>query len=241
MIGQRLKYVNSASLGLSLLLGTWLTGCFGLVSADTKQLAPYATKTLVPGQGLGDLELGKTTLAGFVNKIGAGQVALIYGDDQGIELNFQDRQASFLFIVTRECQDQAGVLRTHSEIYQNLKAFLAKYPACGELKLSSLSVTQPFFRGQTNRGVKLGEPLATANAQGTPLDRPGQFQFLAGADDSKILEFSGGIYIHYPNPGPTPEEMFRGQPLSAQRLEEINKEQAQDAKISRITLFIPES
>ncbi|MDS3861004.1 hypothetical protein RIF25_09305 [Thermosynechococcaceae cyanobacterium BACA0444] len=230
------RTVPNLSVAISLFLGTGLTGCFGFFDANSKALAPYATKTLIPGQGLGNLELGKTTLAGFVNQIGAGQVTLIYGDEQGIELNFQGSQAAFLFIVTRACQDQAGVLRTHSEIYQNLKAFLAKYPACGELKLSSLSVAEPFFRGQTNRGVKLGDPLATANGQGEPLNRPGQF--VAGADDSNFREFRGGIYIHYPNTGPTPEELFRGQPLSAQRLEEIQN-QAQDPKISRITIFIP--
>ncbi len=213
-----------------------MTGCFGFFDPNSQALAPYATQTLIPGKGLGNLELGKTTLAWFVNEIGSGQVGLIYGDEQGIELNFQGGQAVFLFPVTRECQDQAGVLRTHPEIYKNLKAFLAQYPACGELTLSSLSVAQPFFRGQTDRGVKLGAPLATANIQGKPLNHPGQF--VAGADDSNFLVFRDGLYIHYPNTGPTPAEIFIGQPLSPERLEEIKK-QGENPRINRLTIFIP--
>lgn len=91
------RTVPDLFVAISLFLGTGLTGCFAFLDADSKALAPYATKTLIPGQGLGNLELGKTTLAGFVNQIGAGQVALIYGDEQGIELNFHGGQVVFYF------------------------------------------------------------------------------------------------------------------------------------------------
>jgi hypothetical protein len=215
-----------------------------------KALAPYVNATLTPSVGLGDLQLGRTTLEQFVNKVGSGIVFISVGEETAIELNFLNGEATFLFIVSGACQNETGGPGARLEISQDIKAFLAQHPACNDLPLSSISVAarqssqaDTFFKGSTDRGVKLWAPKSAADQHGTALNRPGQQ--VAGERDDGLdrLEYTGGIYFYYPaGEGPTPQEQMSGQALSPERLREIEasaKEAAKNAVIKRMTIFVP--
>ncbi len=231
-----------------------LTGCSGKSSSELKALRPYAKATLTAGTGLGDLQLGKTTLGWFINKIGSGRIAVLIGDETAIELIFLKGEASFLFPVAMAgaCKKEIGLSRELLKMSEDAKAFLAKYPKCNHLTLSSISVgtgsssqSDTFFQGATDRGVKLWAPITEAARHGTSLNNSGEF--VAGeayANESlDRLEFPFGIYFYYPaGAGATREEMMSGRPLSPERLREIEasaKQAAKDLTIKRMTIFRP--
>ncbi len=226
-------------------------GCSGSPSKEDKSLAKYSRETLTAGTGLGDLQLGKTTLDGFVNNIGAGRMAFLAGDESGIELSFANNEAAFLFVLSKECQEATGGLGgARSKIGQDLRAFIAQYPKCGEITLSSISMAagtskeETFFKGSTDKGVQLWAPIIDSLKHGKPSNGPGEF--VAGdafTDNHDRFDFPSGIYFYYPaGEGPTSAEMQSGAPLSPERQKQIQESANAAAKnpiIKRITIFIP--
>ncbi len=228
-----------------------MSGCSGSSGEERKSLTPYAQATIVPGTGIGDLQLGKTTLGWISNKLGQGKPAVLIGDEAAIELTYLDGQLALLFQLTGDCQAATRPPRQNIDFTRGLKAFLEQYPACDGLPLSSLSIssgdrnpTDAFFKGSTNQGVKLGSPIFEATKHGASQSNPGHF--VAGESDTNNLdrlEFPGGIYFYYPaGEQPLPEEIMSGQPLSPERLQQLKesaKEAAKDPGIRRITIFAP--
>jgi len=85
-----------------------LAGLLGLVvlsgcgrRSEARALAPYASATLTPGVGLGNILLDRTTLGWVVGNIGPGMVWAVSGDEAAIELGYLGRQVAFLFVVRR--------------------------------------------------------------------------------------------------------------------------------------------
>lgn len=226
--------------------------CSGKSSAELKTLTPYAKATLTPGTGLGDIQLGKTTLGWLAQNIGKGRPSVIASDESAIELTFLEGEISFLFIVAGACQTETGAPQKRIEVGQDIQAFLARYPGCNELPLSSLSVatrrnnqSATFFQGSTDRGVQLWAPVVSAYQHGIPLNNAGVLVAGEGYTGENLdrIEFPNGIYFYYPTgEGPTAEEIRSGRPLSPERLREIEasaKQAASNASIQRITIFMP--
>jgi len=230
-----------------------ISGCFGNTSTELKALNPYAKAPLTAGSGLGDIQLGKTTLGWLVSNIGSGNAIFIMGDESAIELHFLNGQASFMFIVSGPCRDETGGPGARVEIGKDVKVFLSRYPRCNELRLSSISMAtgqntqaETFYKGSTDRGVGLWSPKSDAYKHGPPLNNPGKLVAGENYRNEKLdrLEFPGGIYFYFPaGAGATAEEEMSGRPLPPERLREIEesaKKAAKDATIRRITIFIPD-
>ncbi len=163
-----------------------LAALAGCGKTPPPELATYANATLTPGAGLGDLQLGKTTLAQVLAKLGPGQVALLASDESGYELNYADGELALLFMV------QGGPCWVAQRDYSmrkaadDLRAFIAAVPACAGLPLSSISVRGDFYRGATNRGIRIGDDLATAHVHGEPQINP-PADMHAGMHDAPAL------------------------------------------------------
>lgn len=227
-----------------------MTGCSGKPSSEPKGLEQYAKATLTPGTGLGDLQLGKTTLGWFVENIGSGVVSTIAGDESAIQLTFLNDEASFMFIVSGLCQSETGTPGKRLDLNQDIKTFLSQYPGCKDLQLSSLSLStgrsskaDTFFKSSTDHGVRLWSPKSETDKHGVVLNNAGRLVAGEGNENLERLEFPGGIYFYYPaGEGATSEEQMSGKALSPERLRQIEesaKEAAKNQVIKRITIFIP--
>lgn len=227
--------------------------CSGQMASERKALARYAQATITPGVGLGDLQLGKTTLGWVVKNIGSGTPFVQASDETAIELEYLDGELGLLFLVTGECQKETGTPQTRLELGRDLNKFLARFPGCGSLTLTSLSVAsrqssaeQRFYQGQTNQGIRLGMPILEARKHGPAVQRPGQLvpRDEYAEEPLERVEFLGGLYVYYPTgAGPIARELQSNQPLSPERLREIDasaKEAAKDLTIKRITIFQPQ-
>lgn len=223
------------------------------MASERKVLARYAKATIMPGAGLGDLQLGKTTLGWVAKNIGSGTPYVQVTDETAIELEYLDGELSLLFLITGDCQKETGVPQTRLELGRDLNKFLARFPGCGSLTLTSLSVAsrqrsaeQLFFQGQTNQGVRLGMPILEARRHGPAIQRPGQLVPRDEYPEEPLerLQFLEGIYFYYPTgAGPTASEIQSNQPLSPERQREIEasaKEAAKDLTIKRISIFQPQ-
>jgi hypothetical protein len=64
------------------------------------RIAPLATATLEPGQGLGELRLGESTLGWILRRHGRADVATLHADEvSGIELRYAGRQLICQFVL----------------------------------------------------------------------------------------------------------------------------------------------
>lgn len=134
----------------------------------------YAVAPLTPGVGLGDLQLGTTTLGEFLERFGAGRSALAFGDETAVELAFPRAGAVFTYVVDGACAN--AVQRGHREVFRALRSgrsFVSAYPACADEPLDALAVAlvagRSFWRGGTDGGVHLGQSRAAAlEALGAP-------------------------------------------------------------------------
>ncbi|MFN2322475.1 MAG: hypothetical protein ABR510_05900 [Trueperaceae bacterium] len=129
----------------------------------------YAASTLTPGVGLSELQLGTTTLGGFLERFGAGRPALAFGDETAVELAFARAGAVFTYVVDGACAD--AVQRGHREVFRALvsgRSFVSSYPACADEPLDTLALRlvagRTFWRGATDLGVRLGQPRNVALA-----------------------------------------------------------------------------
>lgn len=149
---------------LTVLLLLVLSACFG--NAERRALRPYANATLLAGVGLGDIRLGETTLGGLTQNIGVGTVSIVFSDDTWIELSFLNREFTFEFLVTGQCQRDTGVPYERLPLRNDIKRFLRDYPSCKELPLTRLTITArakdasgTFYQGSTEQGTKLWSSL----------------------------------------------------------------------------------
>lgn len=174
---------------------------------DAGAMQGFETATLHAGQGLGDIRFGMT-LKDFVARYGTGTPSYVAADGEFIELFFAGGQVSFLFpIVTHVApiykmpgagSVPRGNWRTAAH---DLKKWLAENPACGDLPLISISIREGwFYRGQTNRGVKMGDSMDKSFAHGRMYDPGSLHQHVAGVSPQNPrdrLEYPEGIVFYY--------------------------------------------
>lgn len=218
---------------------------------DRTAVARYASATLTPGVGLGDLELGVTTLGSALDRLGAGQVSVLVGDETALELSFADRALALLFIVEGSCKSALDGGAGRSAAMSDLKAFAGTNAACRDMLLSSVAVSaagearskDDFFRGATDEGVGLWSELDdVVAAHGEPVKNAGHLVAGERPDALERTEFETGLYVYYRDGlQPTAAEMRSGRPLAPERLQELEASRAADSLrvIRRMAIFIP--
>jgi hypothetical protein len=148
----------------------------------------YARVALTPGVGIGDLQIGATTLGTFLDRFGAGRPALVFGDETAVELSFPRAGATFTFVVEGACADV--VVRSRRDVLRALgsrRAFAGAYPACAAEPLDVLAVAwtvgRAHFTGATSAGVHLGQRRDDALAAlGAPLPTPSEADVASGPE-----------------------------------------------------------
>lgn len=147
----------------------WILGAFLiiLVAACGNNPPPawiaYQHADARPGQGLGDLHLGRERLGSLIEQFGVERVAGWFADeDSGIELIYPSVGLHFMFPMQADCAQATRHLghRVIREVYQG-HDFLDQYPACRDLRLSSILITDSprggWWQGSTHGGSKLGD------------------------------------------------------------------------------------
>jgi hypothetical protein len=165
-----------------------------------------AAATLVPGRSLGELELGGTTLADVLARHGPGASSVVVADEYAFELSYGGGQLALLFLADGECRRRLmgyGV-RDAADALAAGASFVASWPECAAVPLQSVYVALPegaatgFYTGATERGVRLGAPLAAALATlGSPDGE--SVLLLAGQATRGALEayaYSSGIVVY---------------------------------------------
>lgn len=218
---------------------------------DLTTVAPYARATLTPGVGLGDLELGVTSLGSTLDRLGAGRVSLLVGDETALELSFADRALALLFVVEGPCKGALDGAGGRAAATSDLKAFVGVNATCRDALLSSVAVSvsgeerskDDFFTGATDQGVALWSRLDdVVAAHGAPVRNSGRLVAGEAPDALERAEFETGLYVYFRDGlRPTAAEVRSGRPLSPERLRELEASKAADSLhvVRRMAIFIP--
>lgn len=159
---------------------------------NAKALARLADATLTPGEGLGDLQLGTTTLRDFVQEYGIGVAGSMVGDEVGIEIQFEKGQLAVLFLAPQRCVSAlGGDVRRVGALLQDSARFFTDFPPCADASLSSVTVALPegevegFYRGSTPDGARLDATREAAHVMGGD-DVRGLWLAGSSPDDSNL-------------------------------------------------------
>lgn len=182
-------------------------------------LAPYALAPLKPGDGLADLQLGRTTLGDALERLGPGQVTLMAGDYTTYQLSYADGGLVLMFEVRHGPCWTAHRAMPAQQAARDLVAFVRELPACAALPLHSLAVRPPFYRGATDRGFRLGDGVNTSGVHGEWIVDGSPFMH-AGIDDTPEhrADFPNGLSLFFDglwiNEGPPVRMMLISDPDS---------------------------
>jgi len=122
----------------------------------------YATAALVPGEGLGDLRVGETTLGPFIERYGVGRPSALYGDETALAFSFDRAGLTFEFMLSGACAE--AVQRMHGTGLRALRsprAFNRDHPVCVGARLGRVELVAggsertTFWGGETPSGVRL--------------------------------------------------------------------------------------
>ncbi len=180
----------------------WSAACG---SPFERALAPLATETLTPGVGLGPVRLGKTPFAAFLKVYGPGVTTVIQSDDAAYEMTYAGGELSVLFIVDGECKTQSAGKRLESGGL--IEQLFTRAPACRDITAASVSVrlakggSRGWYRGKTDKGVALGDPVTAASAHGATRNAPGVL--VAGmrqSEPTERIEYVSGMYLFHSLP-----------------------------------------
>lgn len=158
---------------------------FGLVAWPRdggRAMRVLADAPLVASEGLGDVRVGSTTLAGFLERFGPGLPSALYADATALEFIYAGTGLTFQFRLGDACgrsvQAMAG---TGLRALRDATRFARSHPECADERLDSIEVEAggsertTFWRGETSAGVRLRMPreealerLATAGALRVP-------------------------------------------------------------------------
>ena len=123
-------------------------------------LGRYRDSVLVAGRGLDDILLG-STLHGFVQRFGTGQLTVVAGDaGYATDLAFNDQGMTFRFTLNGACLASLSAGGKTEETARGLgkpDRFFKAYPACRLAPLHSIAVQGRAFTGATDRGIRLGQ------------------------------------------------------------------------------------
>lgn len=160
-------------------------------------LRSLAHEAVTPGESVGTLQLGTTTLAQVLQRYGPGRVSVVAGDEVGFELDYGAGAVSLLFLVTPECRAllRRDSARSAAATLQKEGRLPPALAGCEALPLQSVAVAAPadaatgFFEGRVSDKVGLGSPLEDVLATVGPSQRiPGLW--LAGSrPDEGNLDF----------------------------------------------------
>ena len=165
---------------------------------------PYQQAEAVAGQGLGDLQLGSQRLGGMVDQFGVERVAgAFFDEDTHIELVYTSVGLHFIFPVDGDCAQATRSLGHHivREMYQG-NEFLARYPACRDLRLSSILITgglrSAWWQGSTHRGSRLGDLWPEVLARHGSAQRDGgSYLPQAAGENLESLLYAEGMELYF--------------------------------------------
>lgn len=177
-----------------------------------------ASAALEPGESLGSLRLGSTTLREALERHGPGRSSVTAGDEYGFELSYGDGQMSLLFEASPECHSKmmGGYTRDAAEALAAGDRFVAEFAECAASTLRSVAVasasasTAGFFIGSV-RGVTLGSRAEAAVATFGP-DTDQRGLWLAGSSPADatldLYTYPDGLVVFV---GTAPDGPEKGQ------------------------------
>jgi hypothetical protein len=230
---------------------TILCGLAACANPEHKAFQSYASATLTAGVGLDDIKLGESTLGWVVETFGQGRVAVLYGDDTHIDLEFLKGEIRFNFFVSGECQQATNSPATRLTIDQGVKEFLKHYPSCQSLPLNKLYLVaksnqpkQTFYKGSTDQGIELWTPIASVDIfpnPGITIDITQASKKLSYIETLESISIRPGLNLYYQ--GATDYEIRSGQPLSEERLKELEEAKnisLQEGVVRQLSIYLPE-
>ena len=188
---------------------------FGLVSWPRdggRAKRAYANAPLTAHEGLGDLQVGVTTLAWFLERFGPGLPSALYGDATALEFSYAGTGLTFRFWLDDPCarsvQAMAG---TGLRAVRDARRFGRAHPECAAERLDAIEIDAggsertTFWRGETMGGVRLRMPreealerLADASdGAGGPRATP--FGIGSEAVEGEVVRFvdAGGVQVWF--------------------------------------------
>jgi hypothetical protein len=145
-----------------------------------KEFQPLAVADIQPGDGLGIMRLGMSTLKTFTEFFPV-RTTLPYRIEgvTGIELRYPKQGLYFLFNVTPQCLDSIPDLGAlGAALRTNAAEVFKSQPSCGAGTLESITLTyptepdtaQPFARGMIDHNIGLGTPYRVVDSLLGPSD-----------------------------------------------------------------------
>lgn len=185
---------------------------FGLVSWPRdggRALRAYASAPLLAHEGLGDLRVGGTTLAWFLERFGPGLPSALYGDATALEFSYAGTGLTFRFWLDEPCartvQAMAG---TGLRAVRDARRFGRAHPECADERLDGIEIDAggsertTFWRGETMGGVRLRMPRDEALerlADTSDGPRSTSFGVAPEAVEGEVVRFvdAGGLHVWF--------------------------------------------
>lgn len=176
-----------------------------------RAMRAYADAPLVAHEGLGDLRVGVTSLAAFLERFGAGLPSALYGDTTALEFSYATTGLTFRFWLGDACARSVQALAGSGlGALRDARRFARSHPECAEERLSAIEVTAggsgrtTFWRGEATAGVRLRMPreealerLAASGALDGSLGGP--FGVGPDAEEAMVTRFvdAGGLHVWF--------------------------------------------
>ena len=173
-----------------------------------RAMRAYADAPLVAHEGLGDLRVGVTSLAAFLERFGSGLPSALYGDATALEFTYATTGLTFRFWLDDVCaRSVQGMAGGGLRALRDARRFVRSHPECADERLSVVEVTAggsertTFWRGEATAGVRLRMPreealerLAAAGALDDSLGGP--FGALADVEEAMVVRFVDADGLH---------------------------------------------
>jgi hypothetical protein len=173
-----------------------------------RAMRAYADAPLSAHEGLGDLRVGVTSLAAFLERFGSGLPSALYGDATALEFSYATTGMTFRFWLDDACARSVQAMAGSGlRALRDAGRFARSYPECADERLSAIEVTAggsertTFWRGEATAGVRLRMPRAEALerlAASGALDGSlgGPFGAFADAEEAMVVRFVDADGLH---------------------------------------------
>lgn len=188
---------------------------FGLVAWPRdggRAMRAYASAPLTAHEGLGDLRVGVTTLATFLERFGPGLPSALYGDATALEFSYAGTGLTFRFWLDDPCARSVQAMAGSGlRAVRDARGFARSHPECADERLDAIEISAggsdrtTFWRGETTAGVQLRMPREEAlerltnapDGEGGALAGP--FGFGPETEEAMLVRFvdAGGLHVWF--------------------------------------------